>query len=149
MRASRPIAAGTLLAWLLAAGCTTLREVPRGEYASRPERKAVRIETREGLIYDFDYATIDADTLIGYRNRPDVEGPLEQVAVVHVALDDITRLKSRSLDWYRTGIVGGTLLVAAIAAGLAARAPNANDPGVTSGGGGGRGPEPSRAGSNH
>ena len=32
--------------WLLGAGCTSLREIPRGDYTSEPERHNVRLETR-------------------------------------------------------------------------------------------------------
>ena len=39
---------------LLATGCTSLREVPPSEYLSRPERKHVRVVTRDGLEYEFD-----------------------------------------------------------------------------------------------
>lgn len=136
----RRIAGGVMLAvWLVANGCTTLREIPRSEYAARTDRKAVRVWTHEGLEYEFDYATVADDTLTGYRQR-DVEGPLDQVAVLKFALSDIDRLSARSVDWYRTGLVGGGLLAAVVAAGLtAANKGDGNNDG-SSGGGGPRGP---------
>ncbi len=132
----RRFAAGVMLCtWLAASGCTTLREIPRSEYAARPERKAVRVWTHEGLEYEFDYATVSHDTLVGYRQR-EVEGPVDQVAVLRFALADIDRLSARSVDWYRTGLVGGGVLAAVIAAGLTATNRN-DDNGDDSAGGGG------------
>ena len=128
-----------LLAAAASAGCTTLREIPRSEYASRPERKALRVWTNEGLEYEFDYATVANDTLTGYRQR-DTEGALEQVAVLQFALPDIQRLSSRGLDWYRTGLIGGGLLAGVIAAGLSQSGKGSDPDGSGSGGGGGRVP---------
>ncbi len=119
MRLSRGTCLAALAAWLASAGCTTLRELPRADYAARPERKGVRIETREGLVYEFDHATFDPDSLTGYRVRTDVEGPFQEMAVVRVALDDIVRMRTRTVDWYRTGLVGGSVLAGVIAVGLA------------------------------
>lgn len=120
---------------LCAQGCTSLRELPRRDFAARPERKAVRAETRDRLVYEFDYATFDPDSMTGYRHRNDVEGPVDQIAVVRVALEDIDHLSTRSLDWYRTGLVGGGVLAAVLAAGLAKS--NAGSDGGSGGGGGG------------
>ncbi len=137
----RGLRLAALAGWLAASGCTTLREIPRGEYAAIPERKAVRVETREGLVYEFDYATFDPDSLSGFRHRPDVEGPVDQVAMLRIPLDSVQRLTARGVDWYRTGLVGGGVIAGAIALGLTqgARA-------SSSGGGGGgtccRGPSP-------
>lgn len=133
---SRGLGLALLLAWATSAGCTTMREVPRGEYAAQPQRKALRVETRDGLVYVFDYATFDPDTLTGYRQRSDVEGPADQVAVVKVALDDIQRLTTRSVDWYRTGLVGGGVLAGVLAVGL--NQANHNPP-ASDGSGGGKG----------
>lgn len=119
MRLSRGTGLAVLAAWLASAGCTTLRELPRADYAARPERKGVRIETREGLVYEFDHATFDPDSLTGYRVRTEVEGPFQEMAVVRVALDDIARMRTRTVDWYRTGLVGGSVLAGVIAVGLA------------------------------
>ncbi len=119
MKVSRWLSAAALAAWAAASGCTTMRELPRTDYASQPERKGVRIETRDGLVYEFDRATFDPDSITGYRLRGDVEGPLGEIAVVHVALDDVVHMRTRTVDWYRTGLVGGGVLAGVIAVGLA------------------------------
>jgi len=119
MRLPKGTCLAVLAVWLASAGCTTLRELPRADYAARPERKGVRIETREGLVYEFDHATFDPDSLTGYRVRTEVEGPFQEMAVVRVALDDIVRMRTRTVDWYRTGLVGGGVLAGVIAVGLA------------------------------
>lgn len=135
----RRFAAGLLLAvTLLSTGCTTLREIPRSEYAARPERKALRVWTSEGLEYEFDYATVAGDTLTGFRHR-DVEGLLDQVAVLRFALSDIQRMSARGIDWKRTGLVGSGVLAGVVAAGLAQSNRGSDDDGGSSGGGGGRG----------
>jgi len=108
-----------LVVWLASGGCTAMRELPRADYGARAERKGVRVETREGLVYEFDTATFDPDSLTGYRLRTEVEGPFDEVAVVKIALDDITRMRTRTVDWYRTGLVGGGVLAGIVAAGLA------------------------------
>ena len=133
-----------LAAWAAASGCTTMRELPRTDYAAQPARKGVRVETREGLVYEFDRATFDPDSLTGYRLRSDVDGPLDEVAVVHVALDDIVHLRTRSVDWYRTGLLGGGILAGVLAVGLAQVDNNNGDGG--SGGGCPRCPSPNAAG---
>lgn len=143
MRVSRGLAAAVLVSWGAACGCTTMRELPRPDYAARPERHGVRIETREGLVYDFDRATFDPDSLTGYRVRSEAEGPLDEVAVVHVALDDIEHMRTRTVDWYRTGLVGGGVLAGVLAVGLAQAAKN---DGGSSDGGCPRCPSPNAAG---
>lgn len=149
MKTSRGLCAAVLACYLAATGCTTLREIPRGQYALSGERKAVRVTTRDGLIYEFDYATFDADSMQGFRHRQDVEGPLDQLATVHFALEDIAHLESRGVDWYRTSLVGGGVLAGVLAVGLTAAARHANDGGGSSGGGGGRLNIPSRGGAGH
>lgn len=143
MSISRGLGLAVLAAWAAASGCTTLREIPRDQYASAPERKSVRVETRDGLIYQFDYATFDADSLTGYRHR-DVEGPFDELAVLRMPLDGVQRLTTRTVDWYRTTLVGGGALAGLIAAGLT-QAHRGSADGGTSGGGGPRGPEPSQS----
>jgi len=135
MKTSRGLCLAVLAIYVAGAGCTSLREVPRERYAAFAERKAVRVTTREGLIYDFDNATFDADSMQGYRHRQDVDGPLDQVATVRFALDDIQHLEARGVDWYRTGLIGGGVLAAVLAVGLTAAARNSNDTGGNSGGG--------------
>jgi hypothetical protein len=130
--------AGLLLAtWLAAGGCTTLREVPRAEYTQFPERKGVRVETREGLVYDFDYVTVGADSLTGFRHRSELEGPVDQTVSFTIALDDIQVLTARRLDWYRTGLVGGGVLAGVLVAGLAGTNGRGGDSGGSGGGKGG------------
>ncbi len=133
MRSRRALRLALLAVAVAAAGCTTLRELPREEYGARAERKAVRVETRSQLVYEFDYASIDGDTLIGYRNRPDVEGPLEQVATVRVPFDDVERLYSRQLDWRRTGLVGGGVIGSALWVGLSKSNSKPADPNTSGG----------------
>ena len=129
--------AGLLLAaWLAAGGCTTLREIPRAEYAQVPERKGVRVETREGLLYDFDYVTVGADSLTGFRHRSDLEGPVDQTVSFRIALDDIQVLTARRVDWYRTGLMGGGVLAGVLVAGLGGNG-KSSDPNGSGGGKGG------------
>ncbi len=111
-----------LCAGLASAGCMTLREIPRGEFTAHTERKGVHVETRDGLVYEFDWASFTGDTLVGYRNRPDTEGPVGQVAIVQVPFEEVQRLTSRELDWRRTGIVGGGVVASALTIGLRAAA---------------------------
>ena len=72
-----------LTAWIAGTGCTTLREVPRSEYAARPQRDHVKITTNEGLDYEFDYVRVDEDTLVGYRER-DNDDPVPDIATLSV-----------------------------------------------------------------
>src|SRR6058998_3502984 len=94
------------LAWIAGAGCTTLRELPRSEYAARPERQHVRVTTRDGLQYEFDEAHVSGDSLVGTRER-EAAGPVIEIATLSIPLDEIQRLSVRGIDWYRTGLVGG------------------------------------------
>jgi hypothetical protein len=125
---------------LIATGCTSLREIPHSEYASQTERKHVRITTRDGLQYEFDYAQVQGDTLVGYRDRDVPGSSVEDMASLPVALEDITAMRVRGLDWYRTGLIGGGLLAALVAAGLTGGNSDNAIGGSSSGGGGGRVP---------
>jgi len=129
--------AGALLL-VAAQGCTTLREIPRGEYDREPERRNVRIETREGLQYEFDFARFSADSVRGFR-RLDVAGPVDTYAEIGLGYADLSKLSTRRIDWYRTGLIGGGVLAAVVAAGLTATNRNSGDD-TSSGGGGGRPP---------
>ena len=137
MNRARARAGLLLVSWLAASGCTTLREIPRAEYSQLPERKGVRVETREGLVYDFDYVTVGVDSLTGFRHRSDVEGPVDQTVSFQIALDEIQVLTARRLDWYRTGLVGGGLLAGVLVAGLAGTNGKGSDSGGSGGGKGG------------
>ena len=108
------------MAALVLPGCTSLREIPRDQIAVKPERKDVRVVTRAGLQYEFDFARFEGDTLVGYRRR-DVEGPIPDYATLRIALDDVARVSSREVDWTRTAIIGGGVAAVGIAAGLASR----------------------------
>jgi hypothetical protein len=103
------------------AGCSSLKEIPRADYLARSDRRDVRVVTRDGLEYEFDYAHVQADSLVGYRSR-DVEGAFEDFAVLHIPFEDITRLSARRVDWRRTLLVGGGVVVTGVAAGLATAA---------------------------
>lgn len=138
MKRSRALSGAALGLWLAASGCSSLREIPRPDYNSLPERKGVRIETRDGLVYDFDYAAFTGDSLTGYRHRSDVEGPVDQTSTFRIALDDIEHLTTRRLDWYRTGLVGGSVLAGVLVAGLGGPAARPSDTGGGTSGGGGR-----------
>lgn len=134
MKVDRRLAWAALTAYVCAGGCTTMREVPRAELAAKPERKGVRVMTRDSLFYDFDYARFDADSLTGYRDRNDLEGVVTETAVHRVALDDVQRLTARRIDWYRTGLVYGGGLVAITAAALTLTVLKKSDPPPASGG---------------
>ena len=139
MRRSRVECAAVLALLFAANGCTALREIPRTDYNQVHERHGVRVETRDGLVYEFDYASFTADSLTGYRNRSDVDGPVDQMVALRLALDDIERLTTRRVDWYRTSLVGGTVLAGVLVAGLNGGAkPSEPSPTSSGGGGGGR-----------
>lgn len=125
---------------LASTSCTSLREVPRSDLAARPERKAVAVETRDGLFYQFDFATFDADSMSGFRERADLEGPFGHVTRVRFALEDIAKLSVRTIDWYRTGLIGGGVIGAALGVGLGSGAIGGAGE-TSSGGGGGRLPD--------
>lgn len=138
MNVSRAWAGSLLGLWVIASGCSTLREIPRSSFNDLPERKGVRVETKDGLVYDFDYATFAGDSLTGIRNRADVEGPVDQIVSFRIALDDIDHLTTRKLDWYRTGLVSGTMLAGALVAGLGQSTRPPDSGGASTPGGGGR-----------
>ena len=118
MSRARTARLGVLCAWLASTGCMTLREIPRAEFTQHAERKGVRVETRDGLVYAFDWASFAGDTVVGYRNHAEAEGPMAQVTEVRVPFDDVQRLTSRELDWRRTGLLGGGVVAGALAVGL-------------------------------
>ena len=91
-------------------GCTALRELPRGEYAAQVERKNVRIETAEGLRYEFDYARFGEDTLTGFKRREIEASRFEEFDAVALPLERVSKLSVRRIDWMRTGVIGGAAL---------------------------------------
>ena len=125
---------GLLISLLASTGCMTLREIPRQEFNARAERRGVRVETRDGLLYEFDYASLTGDTLVGYRNHPESEGAADAVTVIRVPFADVQRLTSREVDWRRTGLIGGTVVATALTLGLNA---SLKHDAPTSGSGGG------------
>ena len=76
------------LVCLFATGCATLHELPRAEYAAKPERKGVVVDTREGLHYKFDLARFSPDTLVGQKLK-DTEGPFEEYNTVAIPLEAV------------------------------------------------------------
>ena len=135
MTRQRAACIAVLTAWCAASGCTSLQEIPRTEYTALNERRAVRVLTRDSLSYEFDYATITRDSLVGFR-RNDVEsgGPVPEYSSLAMPLENIERLSARKVDWYRTGLIGGLGVLAVAGAGLAKNA--ASNGGETSSGGG-------------
>ena len=115
-----------------AAGCTSLRQIPPSDFDSEPERKNVRLQTKDGLVYEFDFVRVAADTLTGFRSRNN-EGLFEDYAAVRVPLTDVSQLETRSVDWYRSGLMGAGLIAAVIVVG--AKAAGKSDEGNSGGGG--------------
>ena len=115
---ARIAAAG--IAGVLASSCTALREIPREEYTARAERKNIRIETREGLIYDFEFLRVQGDSLIGFR-RLEIESPFDEFQRQGFVSADIEKLSARGISWTRTGLVGGGVIAAVVAAGLSSQ----------------------------
>ena len=134
MTSQRAACIAVLTAWCAASGCTTLQEIPRTEYTALNERRSVRVFTRDSLSYEFDYATISGDSLVGFR-RNDVEdaGPVPEYTSLAMPLDTNETLSARKVDWYRTGLIGGLGVLAVAGAGLAKNAVGAG--GTTSPGG--------------
>ena len=128
----RPVALLTACALLLS-GCSTFREIPRSDYAAHPALRNVRVVTRDTLKYEFESARVTADTLTGFHRR-DTGGPIDEYDTVRLPLDQVSSLRVRRTDWYRTGLIGGLAVATVVVAGLAARA--------NSGGGGNDNPPP-------
>jgi hypothetical protein len=122
---------------LMACGCSVAREIPRDQYAARPERRTVRVETRDSTRYEFERVRVAGDSLYGIQ-REDVEGPFEQYRTVGLPLDEVARMSMRQLDWYRTGIIAGVAAAVVLAAVLS----QVGDESGGSGGNGDCGPRP-------
>ena len=118
-------------------GCTALRELPRGQYAALPERNHVRVVTNDGLLYEFDYAQFGADTVTGFKRR-DTEDRVEEYASLAFPLGNVAQLAIRQVDWQRTGLLGGLILIGVLVG--AYTATQNNNGGGNSGGGGTRPP---------
>lgn|SRR5215471_4467058 len=117
------------LACLFAVGCSTLHELPRAQYAVKPERKGVVVDTREGLHYKFDVARFSPDTLIG-QHLKDTEGAFEEYNTVAIPLDAVERMQVRQTNWLRTGVIAGAAAVAAIV-GVASKQKSSAPPDTT------------------
>ena len=115
------VAAAAGIAAVLASSCTTLREIPREQYTARAERKNIRLETREGLIYDFEFMRVEGDSLIGFR-RLEIESPFDEFRRLGFAATDVEKLSARGINWTRTSLVGGGVIAAVVAAGLSSQA---------------------------
>ena len=118
--------------WVGGAGCTALREIPRGEYVERVGARPVQVVTNRGEEYELENPRVLADSLVGYR-RLDVDGPVDEFETLRLALDDVASISVRRIDWYRTGLVGAT---AAVVIGVAAAKANAGGGGGGTEGGG-------------
>ncbi len=118
MKLRREWAVTLLVTWTLGSGCTSLREIPPGDYLERVPRRPVRVMTNDGLKYELDNASVQGDTLVGFR-RKDVEGPVDEFYTVRVPLDQVATISARRIDWYRTGLVGGAVVAAVVGGGLA------------------------------
>jgi hypothetical protein len=137
MRFHRGLRVAAFLLWLSGSGCTALREIPRGEYAAQPQRDHVRIVTRDGLLYEFDYATFQGDSIVGFKRRED-QTHVADYASLGMPLEQVSHLATRQVDWVRTSLVGGVGLLVVLVG--AYKASQANNGGTDSGGGGGRPP---------
>ena len=123
------------LACLLACGCSVARQIPRGEYAVRPQRENVKVETRSGARYQFDRVRVRADSLYG-EERLEIEGAFDEYRTTALALDEVVALSVRQVDWYRVGLVAGVAAAVVLAAVLSQQKNASTD----SGGGGPCGP---------
>lgn len=130
---NRTLRAAGAVVLLVANGCTSLREIPRSDYASVSERKNVRLVTRDGLEYEFDFARFSSDSMTGFRQQP-IEGVLDNYAIFSLPYGGIQKLSTRRVDWYRTGLIGGGVLAAVVVAGLSTQGTE-TDSGEGSGGG--------------
>jgi hypothetical protein len=133
MRCGVPLRVACATLWLAGSGCTALKELPRQEYTAEAEREHVQVETKDGRVYHFDDVRFDADSLYGSTRR-DVEGYADEFATFDLALDDVQRIQTRKVDWYRTGLVGGGVIAALVAAGLSSQSNSNGDGGVSPGG---------------
>jgi hypothetical protein len=130
-----------------ASGCSSLAQVPRGEFASVPVRKSVLVRTSDGEQFAFDRAVISADTLtgVGYQQRTvvlaDGQPSVEEVSTeVRLPLERIASLQQKRRDWGRTakwslGAAGAAAFVIAVGTNAV------EDDGAGPGGGKGGGPE--------
>ena len=106
-----------LLVAPVVSGCATMRELPREQFAARPERRHLVVEAG-GQRHRFARATFGPDSMVGYPRRP--RGTDGTAGGVRLGLDDVSRIEGRQVDWYRTSLLGG-LAVGALLAALLSR----------------------------
>lgn len=133
MRWRSPLAAAMATLLVAGTGCTSLREIPPSQYQQKPERQNVRVTTKEGLVYEFDFARLEGDTLVGFRQR-DVPGVAQDFATLRIPLDEVSRLYARSVDWLKTGGIAAAVVAGVAVAGIAS---DQEEPDDAAGGGGG------------
>ena len=126
------------LACLVSCGCSTMKELPRDEYARLPERNNVRVETEAGEKYEFERVQVTADSLNGLRARTS-DTPFNEYDRTSMPLSNVRRMSVRSIDWYRTGLILGVGAAVALAAILSQSQNNSGNGGD---GGGPCGPRP-------
>jgi hypothetical protein len=103
---SQRIRGATAVLCLLACGCSVMRELPRDQYAAVAERHGVRVDTRSGEHHEFERMVVRGDSLTGFE-RQDTEGAFEEFQSLRLAFEDVGKMSVRSVDWYRTGLIGG------------------------------------------
>jgi len=108
-----------------------MRELPRDQYASVPERKNVRIETEAGAKLEFERIQISADSLTGLSPRPS-EGSFTEYETTSMRLADVRKMSVRMIDWYRTGLILGVGAAVVLAAVLT-QTSSSGDPGTGDG----------------
>ena len=133
MRASGWLRVAMVSLWVAGSGCSTLREIPRSDYAAHEERRDVRVEMSDGRLFEFDEIHVDGDTLTGYK-RQDTEGAVDDYASVQLPLDGVGHLRARSLDWRTTGLLCAAGIGVIVIAGLSISAKNSSDNSSSSGG---------------
>jgi len=109
-----------LAVFLTGSGCSSLVQVPRGEFAAAPVRRNVLIRTDSGQQYAFDRVDVTADSLFGtgYQQRlvvrSDGESQIDEVSTdVRLPLANITSLSEKKRNWSRTTKWGVGALAAA------------------------------------
>jgi hypothetical protein len=107
------------LLFVLAAGCSSYRVVPRAELRQASELKDVRVATIDGFEYRFSRATVDGDTLSGFypvtveRSNAKNEVWYEDVLRRHpISLDRVQRVELVRRDPVKTAFYGTTVAAA-------------------------------------
>lgn len=126
------VARGAMALLLMAqTGCTALRAIPVTSYGESGTRRDVVAETTDGRRLEFEEAHAEGDTLVGYR-RAD-EDTTRTLGETRLPFEQITKLSRKSVDWRRTGLIGGAVIAGAVVYGLTRQK---DDTPVDTGGGG-------------